>query len=409
MATNTELIAEVVEDTDDLEVDPQAETAPGSQKVTVKELEELYDKGQNRLISQKNEFLLPQIIDLVKHKKVINLRPEYQRRLRWDDKKKSLLIESFLMNVPIPSIFLFEHDYASYEVMDGQQRLNATIEFFENSLKLRGLEVWKGLNGLDYKNCPPKIIKGLERRSLSAVIVLRESDASKTSKLNFDVRRSVFERLNTGGQTLNPQELRNCIFSGPMNQLILDLSRQKLLTQVLGIPGYEENERADGFVSTTRSKNHLYRTMGDCQLILRFFALRKREGIKGSILQILDNFMESHENADSKILDAYRNDFITRLTLAHEIFGDKTFRLPGNADKPGKVSRPLFDAVMVALDDLWSQANELKSARAEINKSLDQALLPTNASYEILVGRPNTAQAIKDRIDKVKELIAASL
>jgi hypothetical protein len=292
--------------------------------------------------------------------------------------------------------------------MDGQQRLNAIIEFFENAFKLEGLKIWKGLNGLDCKNCPPKIIKGLERRSLSAVIVLTESDAPKTSKIKFDVRRSVFERLNTGGQRLNPQELRNCVFSGPMNKLILDLSREKLFTQIVGIPGYEENERDDGFVSAERSKNNFYRTMGDCQLILRFLALRNRNNIKGSILEILDSFMEAHENADPKALEAYRKDFVDRLTLAHDVFGDKTFRLPGAAGKSGKISRPLFDAVMVALDEMWDKADRIRAARAKIGSGLDEALLKEEP-YEILVGRPNTAQAIKDRIDAVKQLISSAL
>lgn len=408
MADNVSAPVSATEEDDAIEVDAQTEESPREQKTTAKELEDLYDKGQHRLISQKNEFLVPQVLELVKNRKILNLRPEYQRRLRWDNKKKSLLIESLLMNVPIPPIFLFEHDYARYEVMDGQQRLNAIDEFFNNSFKLHGLEIWKGLNGLDYKNCPPKIIKGLERRSISAVIVLAESDDPKTSKLRFDVRRSVFERLNTGGQRLNAQELRNCVFSGPLNKLLLDLSREKLLTQVLGIPSYDENERSDGFVSSERSRNHLYRTMGDCQLVLRFFALRNRENIKGSILAILDNFMEAHENADPKTLETYRKDFIDRLTLAHDVFGVATFRLPSNGEKPGKVSRPLFDAVMVALDEMWGQADKIRAARAKISASLDNALRAT-ISYEILVGRPNTAQAIKDRIDKVKTLISSAL
>ncbi len=396
------------EEEDDIEVDPQAKEPRAKSKPTAKDLEELYDKGQHRLISQKNEFLLPQIIDMVKTKQVINLRPEYQRRLRWDNRKKSLLMESLLMNVPIPPIFLFEQDYARYEVMDGQQRLNAILEFFENSFKLRGLEIWPGLNGLDYKHCPPKIIKGLERRSLSAVIVLAESEEAKDSKIKFDVRRSVFKRLNTGGQRLNAQELRNCVFSGPMNKLILELSREKLLTQILGIPDYEENERDNGLVSAERSKNTLYKTMGDCQLILRFFALRSRSDIKGSILDILDGFMTKHEEATPDVLEAYKKDFLSRLTLAKDIFGNSAFRLPGSDDKPGKISRPLFDAVMVALDEMWSKADKIRAARAKIQANMKRAL-KTPAVYSILVGKPNTAHAIEDRIDKVKEQITLAL
>ncbi len=73
-------------------------------KPTPKEIEELYDSGDNRFSQERNDFLLPQIQDFIRTKKWMNIRPEYQRRLVWNKKKKSLFIESLLMNVPIPPI-----------------------------------------------------------------------------------------------------------------------------------------------------------------------------------------------------------------------------------------------------------------------------------------------------------------
>jgi hypothetical protein len=83
--------------------------------------------------------------------------------LVWDKKKKSLFIESLLMNVPVPPVFLYEYDLNRYEVMDGQQRLNSILEFYENRLVLTGLETWSALNGLTYSECPPRIRAGLDR------------------------------------------------------------------------------------------------------------------------------------------------------------------------------------------------------------------------------------------------------
>src|SRR5689334_18568010 len=82
-----------------------------------------YDKGQAQIITQRNDFLVPNILQMVRDKEVLNLAPVYQRRKRWSDTKKSHLVESLLMNIPIPPIFLYERDLAKYEVMDGQQRL----------------------------------------------------------------------------------------------------------------------------------------------------------------------------------------------------------------------------------------------------------------------------------------------
>src|SRR5213596_1653273 len=139
------------------------------------QIERIYDSGENRVTQERNDFLLPQILDFVRAKQWMNLRPEYQRRLVWDRKKKSLFIESLLMNIPVPPVFLYEIDLNRYEVMDGQQRLNAILEFYENTLPLSGLEYWDALSGLTYGQCPPRIQSGLDRRKISANILLTES------------------------------------------------------------------------------------------------------------------------------------------------------------------------------------------------------------------------------------------
>jgi hypothetical protein len=97
--------------------------------------DEFFAKNAFRIIYQTNNFFLPQIRDLIDKGEVLNLRPEYQRRLRWTIPQKSRLIESLLLNIPIPPVFLYESDAARYEVMDGQQRLNAVREFIAGGLR----------------------------------------------------------------------------------------------------------------------------------------------------------------------------------------------------------------------------------------------------------------------------------
>ncbi len=162
----------------------------------------------------------------------MNLRPEYQRRLVWDIEKKSRFVESLLMNIPVPPIFLYETDLNRYEVMDGQQRLNTILEFYDNNLVLRGLETWSVLNGQTYSKCPPKIQRGLDRRRISANVLLAES--IRDPKHSDFIRRTVFERLNTGGQPLNHQELRNSLYSGPFNELLIELAGNSLFDKRMG-------------------------------------------------------------------------------------------------------------------------------------------------------------------------------
>ena len=248
-----------------------------------KQIEELYDSGEYRLHQERNSFFLPQIVDFIKTERWLNLHPEYQRRLVWDRKKKSPLIESLLMNVPIPPVFLFEYDLNLYETMDGQQRLNTILDFYTNRFKLTGLSTWSDLNGRTYSDCPPRIQRGLDRRRLSAVILLAES-TSTLSAAN-DVRRTVFERLNTGGQNLNAQELRNCLYAGPFNELLISLAGERLFNEIWEIPPYEDNIRGNQITPRLR-ENRWFKRMSDCEIVLRFFAFRRSSRLRGAVKDI---------------------------------------------------------------------------------------------------------------------------
>ncbi len=100
------------------------------------EIESRFREAAVRIVVQRNDFLLPNLIDMMTVHKTINVSPFYQRRLRWGIKKKSRLIESFLVNIPIPPVFLYETEFAQYEVMDGQQRLSSVRQFFANEFEL---------------------------------------------------------------------------------------------------------------------------------------------------------------------------------------------------------------------------------------------------------------------------------
>lgn len=100
------------------------------------QIEAFYERSRLRIVQERNDFFLPHVVDFIEERAWGNLRPEYQRRLRWDDKKKSQLIESFLMNVPVPPVFLFEASLSAFEVMDGQQRLSSVVDFLQNRFSL---------------------------------------------------------------------------------------------------------------------------------------------------------------------------------------------------------------------------------------------------------------------------------
>jgi hypothetical protein len=361
-----------------------------------KTLETKFNETAFRLSQERNDFFLPQILDFVLTKRWINLRPEYQRRLVWEDSKRSLFIESLLLNVPIPPVFLFEWELSRYEVMDGQQRLNAIVDFYENGFALKGLERWSELNGLRFKELPETLRRGFDRRRLSATVLLVDGTTAGDAQRS-DIRKLVFERLNTGGLHLKPQELRNCLYAGGFNELLIELAQGSLFTKIWGIPSYAKNVDRHGNVAKVLRENTLYRRMQDCELVLRFFAFRKKNNIRGSVRSMLDRCMEEEPNPPKNQLGELRRDFESRLKLAHDLFGKRVFRYK---DEEGKwqISQPLYDGIMVALDKLWEKRKDLLSSKAKIVSSLE-SLLKDPEAFEVIVGRPNTANAVRKRMD----------
>jgi len=365
--------------------------------------DEFFAKNAFRIVFQTNNFFLPQIRDLIDKGEVLNLRPEYQRRLRWSTAQKSKLIESLLLNIPVPPIFLYESDAARYEVMDGQQRLNAVKEFLSGDFALTSLTVLDPLNGIRYSRCPPRIKRALDRASLSAIVLLLESASESTgNQLSMtDVRRFIFDRLNTGGTKLNPQEIRNALNPGPLNRIIVELTRNNLFTEVFDIPAYVETDPNDYYENPQRQKNTLYSSMADCQLVLRYFALKDGANIRGSMKSMLDRAMEK-VITDAQA-DALKKEYIDRFTLLYVLFEKKPFLLPPDEKGRQRVSAALYDSSMVAIDELWLHRREIMDDAAGVRQRMvdaaaDPDLLP------ILTGHGNTAAAVKQRIALLRDI-----
>ncbi len=121
-------------------------------------INERYVRGEGRIVIESNREKLPGFVNQLKDPNYMDLRPFYQRRPRWDVRTQSLLIESFIMNIPVPPVFLYERDFNAYEVIDGQQRITALRDFYANTFKLRGIERWPELNGRTYAQKAVQII-----------------------------------------------------------------------------------------------------------------------------------------------------------------------------------------------------------------------------------------------------------
>lgn len=373
-----------------------------TKKLTNKEIEQRYIDEDMQVTQERSDFLLPQILDFVSQKKWMNLQPEYQRRQVWDRAKKSRFIESLLMNLPVPPVFLYEPEYNRYEVMDGQQRLSSILAFYENRLKLTGLEHWPELNGKHYADLPVKVQRGIDRRRISAVVL-----QSNAPGADDELRRIVFERLNTGGQKLNAQELRNCVYASPFASMLVELAGYAPFNDLLGIPRYEDHF-IDDHVSDVLAQNSLFKRMIDCEFVLRYFAFREKKNIRGSVKAILDRCMDGHKSLSENDLDEFMKDFRSRIDLARDLLGDNAFHLSDPTGDQSSLSQPYYDAIIVACDRRFADRVALRKRKSALKKAL---LKETSkpAAYELIVGRANTAEAIRLRLDFVERVFAGVL
>ncbi len=190
------------------------------------------------------DSLLGQIDDETVHLRQLSSRPDYQRMYVWSDRLASLLIESMLLNVPIPPCYLAQNRDFKLDVIDGQQRIYSVYRFAKNQFRLTGLKVMPGINGKYFYELSPALRRKLETYTLRCVIVTNDSDP--------EIKFEVFERLNTNTMPLNAQELRNSICRGSLIDLLGDLATHRPWLRILG--------------RRTPDKR-----MRDEELILRFF------------------------------------------------------------------------------------------------------------------------------------------
>lgn len=308
------------------------------------QINEKYATGEIRIITEQARYPLDSIKSMLESGKY-NLNPEYQRRKRWSIIQQSKLIESFIINVPIPPIFLYEVEYANYEVMDGLQRLTAISEFYDNKFKLTGLEEWKELNGRSYSDLPKNIKEGIDRRYLSSIVLLNET--AKDKEIAESLKQMVFGRLNSGGDKLTPQETRNALYAGKFNDFCIELSKNSTFRTLWNYTLFKYDN------GTLTNEDELlfaqsYREMEDVEMILRFFAYRHIEQLSNfkSQEQFLDNYIQTANEYDQKVLDELRIVFTDTMTLVYNIFGESALYMPDSTQKKNTPTKTIYDSMM---------------------------------------------------------------
>ena len=350
---------------------------PDDEADTLPTLENKYQQQMRQIITQKIELPISTVLGMIKEQ--IDLNPNFQRRERWNADRQSRFIESLIMNVPIPPVFLGEDEYGKYVVLDGRQRLTAVACFLRNEYPLRKLAVWKELTDLTFSDLVKRdFAKFLTRRFIPAVVILKESSP--------EVKYDVFDRLNTGGVVAEPMEIRNAIYRGPFTELLVTLSRSEEFCDLWGIPS-----------DVVEAEKHpVYQKMGDLELVLRFFALSEYEKMQVKFKDFLSVVMDERNKiyrTPSEQAGIDRDRFLNAARNSWRIFGDGAFR---KGPTPTR-SAPLADAIMIGLANYPSdQISDEKAAAVRVQR---EQLFENDVFIKAITSGTNGPTAIKNRIE----------
>ena len=268
----------------------------------------------------------------------IDLNPRYQRRNAWDITKKSKLIESLIIGLPVPEVILAEskEKKGSYIVIDGKQRLLTIRQFcadenddvFKN-FKLRRLDILKDLNGINYKDMRDDPIlddyqTAFENQTIRTIVIKNWP--------NENVLYKIFHRLNTGSLQLSPQELRQALHPGPFLDYVDEFS--------------QESEEIKKILNLRDPAPR----MQDVELLIRYFAFKNYSNeYHGNLKDFLDKTCKSLNvkyTSHKEIIEDQAKEFVEAINTTFEIFGDGAFRKWDSDKYTKQFNRAVYDIMI---------------------------------------------------------------
>ena len=217
-----------------------------------KEIEDRISKLRSDLKTERLDMSFGEIMSLYESKDLF-ISPEYQRAYRWDDFQKTRFIESILLGIPVPPIFVAENEESKWELVDGLQRISTVLSFFglldgKEKLVLTESElIGKPLEGISINELPIKF-KLTIKRSVCRVEILKWDSS-------FDMRYELFNRLNTGGSPLKAQEIRNCVFIGDFNNLLKEIASNQFFRKIIEDIDEKQKKELLNIFSSILNKN----------------------------------------------------------------------------------------------------------------------------------------------------------
>lgn len=329
-----------------------------------------------------------------RHKDGDLVKPELQRKYVWDKTEASRFIDSLLLGLPVPSIFLAKTQDEKLLIVDGYQRIMTVIDFVrgifttdERVFKLTRSERinlrWRGKAFAELSDIEQRKIKNT---TIHAIIFVQDKPVAGNTSLF-----QVFERINTSGRSLLAQEIRNCVSQGKLNGLLFVLNINPQWRDLYGLQAEDVRMR-------------------DLEFILRFFALSStamksevKEGI--SLKRFLNVFMDANRNPTADELKEYESRFVKAVSFLHQHLGSSAFHNLSSThpDKLVEKFNPtIFDSIMIATDFALSRG---KAQLPENAEEARRALLRDEVYRSAITRETMRVASIRTRIGKASEFL----
>ncbi len=281
-------------------------------------------------------FSISQLLELIRQGD-LELAPNFQRNFVWDRTRQSLLIESILLGLPLPSIYLSQYPDGILTIVDGLQRISTIKHFMEDGFALTNLEYLKVCNGLRYselmQKLPPLRVRRFGQTQLMCFVI----DYRSPDKLKYDL----FRHLNIGGKPLNGQEIRNCLSREPLQKALMTMSRSQ--------------EFADATCGSVSDRRMQAQEMCFRFLYFRMLYLRDKSvcDYNGKMDDSLNSYVEYLNRMPDYDYAPEIEAFRKAMRLAKYLFGDKAFRkITSKTSYRPPVNKLLMQCVSVLLSVL---------------------------------------------------------
>jgi len=337
----------------------------------LKQLEKEIDENRRKIHTDAYPMSIGELVNLYKDKE-LDIHPEFQRIYRWTDSQKSKLIESILLGIPLPSIFVAQREDGVWDVVDGLQRLSTIFSFFGiyedekgeimPALKLTSTEYIPSLNGIYWSHpeeeyeIPSELKRTFKREKIDIKIIKKESDEN--------TKYDLFQRLNTGGTELSEQEVRNCLL------IMIDHNLYDWLKSLSDIEDFRN------CLPITEKKEDAQAYM---EIALRFIVYRYVDKIE------IGKYSDLHELLTDAMKIIFSNmpfkqeeefDLFKKVfSLLHSVLGENSFKKFNTTKNryEGPFSLSIFEIIAIGLSYIdLNQTKELENKINSISQSLQE-------------------------------------